>query len=105
MASGRCCVGDFRVFLAGCANTGSHVLPGTGGLRSPLMRLNQARNGIAGRGIGAAMACNDCALEYALLRKQFRDQPIAPHELVQEKLAWMINEITKGNRWFCRSGG
>ena len=42
------------------------------------------------------MSCYDCALQYSLLRKQFRDQPIASHQLVQEKLAWMISEITKG---------
>src|SRR5260370_35238225 len=41
------------------------------------------------------MACYDCALQYSLFRKQFRDQPIASHQLVQEKLAWMISEITK----------
>ena len=45
--------------------------------------------------IGAAMSCYDCALQYSLLRKQFRDQPIASHQLIQEKLAWMISEITK----------
>jgi glutaryl-CoA dehydrogenase len=42
------------------------------------------------------MACYDCALQYAQFRKQFREQPIASHQLVQEKLVWMINEITKG---------
>ena len=73
----------------------SNLLPGTGGLKSPLMCLNQARYGIAWGAVGAAMACYDCALQYSLLRKQFRDQPIASHQLVQEKLAWMINEITK----------
>src|SRR5271166_1943807 len=73
----------------------SNLLPGTGGLKSPLMCLNQARYGIAWGAVGAAMACYDCALQYALLRKQFRDQPIASHQLVQEKLAWMISEITK----------
>jgi glutaryl-CoA dehydrogenase len=41
------------------------------------------------------MACYDIALQYAKERKQFRDQPIASHQLVQEKLAWMITEITK----------
>ena len=50
---------------------------------------------IAWGAIGAAMACYDCALQYSLFRKQFHDQPIASHQLVQEKLAWMINEITK----------
>src|SRR5260370_17121177 len=59
------------------------------------MCLNQAGFGIAWGAIGAAMACYDCALQYSLLRKQFRDQPIASHQLVQEKLAWMISEITK----------
>ena len=74
----------------------ANLLPGSGGLKSPLMCLNQARYGIAWGGVGAAMACYDCALQYSLLRKQFRDQPIASHQLIQEKLAWMINEITKG---------
>ncbi|HKN31887.1 MAG TPA: acyl-CoA dehydrogenase family protein [Terriglobales bacterium] len=71
------------------------LLPGSNGLKSPLMCLNQARYGIAWGGVGAAMACYDCALQYSTLRKQFRDQPIASHQLVQEKLAWMITEITK----------
>jgi glutaryl-CoA dehydrogenase len=57
--------------------------------------LNQARYGIAWGAIGAAMACYDCALQYSQFRKQFRDQPIASHQLVQEKLVWMISEITK----------
>ncbi|HUB19984.1 MAG TPA: acyl-CoA dehydrogenase family protein [Acidobacteriaceae bacterium] len=74
----------------------TNVLPESDGLRSPLMCLNQARYGIAWGGIGAAMSCYDTARQYSLVRKQFRDQPIASHQLVQEKLAWMISEITKG---------
>jgi glutaryl-CoA dehydrogenase len=73
----------------------SNVLPKSDGLKSPLMCLNQARYGIAWGGIGAAMSCYDTARQYSLIRKQFRDQPIASHQLVQEKLAWMITEITK----------
>jgi len=73
-----------------------NLMPKTGGLKSPLMCLNQARYGIAWGAVGAAMACYDCALQYSLFRKQFREQPIASHQLVQEKLAWMISEITKG---------
>ena len=72
-----------------------NVLPKSDGLKSPLMCLNQARFGIGFGAIGAAMACYDTALQYSKLRKQFRDQPIASHQLVQEKLAWMITEITK----------
>ncbi len=73
----------------------SALLPKSGGLKSPLMCLNQARYGIGWGAIGAAMSCYDTALQYAKLRKQFRDQPIASHQLVQQKLAWMVTEITK----------
>jgi glutaryl-CoA dehydrogenase len=73
----------------------TNVMPESDGLRSPLMCLNQARYGIAWGAVGAAMSCYDTALRYSLLRKQFHEKPIASHQLVQEKLAWMINEITK----------
>jgi len=73
----------------------TNLMPESDGLRSPLMCLNQARYGIAWGAIGAAMSCYDTALQYSLLRKQFHDKPIASHQLVQEKLAWMISEITK----------
>ncbi|MGO9519997.1 MAG: acyl-CoA dehydrogenase family protein [Candidatus Korobacteraceae bacterium] len=72
-----------------------NLLPQSGGLKSPLSCLNQARYGIAWGAIGAAMACYDCALQYAQFRKQFHDRPIASHQLVQEKLVWMVSEITK----------
>jgi len=42
------------------------------------------------------MECYYTALEYAKQRIQFNGPPIACHQLVQEKLAWMITEITKG---------
>jgi glutaryl-CoA dehydrogenase len=73
----------------------SAIMPKSDGLKSPLMCLNQARYGIGWGGIGAAMSCYDTALQYSKVRKQFRDQPIASHQLVQEKLVWMITEITK----------
>ena len=73
----------------------ANLLPGTGGLKSPLMCLNQARYGISWGAIGAAMACYDTALQYAKFRKQFRGEPIASHQLIQEKLVWMISEISK----------
>jgi glutaryl-CoA dehydrogenase len=72
-----------------------NLLPGTTGLKSALMCLNQARYGIAWGAIGAAMACYDTALQYSQFRKQFDDQPIASRQLVQEKLVWIITEITK----------
>src|SRR5271165_45103 len=73
----------------------ANLLPGTGGLKSPLMCLNQARYGISWGAIGAAMSCYDTALQYAKTRKQFHSQPIAGHQLIQEKLVWMASEISK----------
>jgi glutaryl-CoA dehydrogenase len=73
----------------------ANLLPKTDGVKSALMCLNQARYGIAWGVVGAAMACYDTALQYAGFRRQFRDQPISSHQLVQEKLVWMISEITK----------
>jgi glutaryl-CoA dehydrogenase len=73
----------------------ANLLPGTGGLKSPLMCLNQARYGISWGAIGAAMSCYDTALQYAKVRKQFHGQPIASHQLIQEKLVWMVSEISK----------
>jgi glutaryl-CoA dehydrogenase len=72
-----------------------NLLPLTAGLKSPLMCLNQARYGISWGAIGAAMSCYDTALQYAKTRKQFHGQPIASHQLIQEKLVWMASEISK----------
>ncbi|HTZ33674.1 MAG TPA: acyl-CoA dehydrogenase family protein [Methylomirabilota bacterium] len=82
--------------LSDCEIPEENLLPGVVGLRGPLSCLNQARYGIGWGAIGAAMACYDTALRYAKTRKQFADKPIASHQLVQEKLAWMITEIVKG---------
>ncbi len=79
-----------------CRIPAANLLPKTGGLKSPLMCLNQARYGISWGALGAAMDCYTTALEYAKTRIQFGGQPIACHQLVQEKLVWMVSEITKG---------
>ncbi|MEX2116549.1 MAG: acyl-CoA dehydrogenase family protein [Bacteroidota bacterium] len=71
-----------------------NLLPKSGGLKSPLMCLSQARYGIAWGAIGSAMACYDTALNYAKSRIQF-DKPIAAFQLTQEKLVYMLTEITK----------
>jgi glutaryl-CoA dehydrogenase len=72
-----------------------NLLPKTEGLKNPLMCLNQARYGIAWGVLGAATECYATALEYSLSRIQF-DRPIASYQMTQEKLVWMLNEITKG---------
>ncbi|MGO9318837.1 MAG: acyl-CoA dehydrogenase family protein [Terracidiphilus sp.] len=71
------------------------LMPGTDGIKSAFMCLNQARYGISWGAVGAAMSCYDTALQYAKFRKQFRNQPIASHQIVQQKLVWMANEISK----------
>ncbi len=78
-----------------CRVPESSRLPNAKGLRAPLGCLSQARYGIGWGTIGAALDCFETARDYAILRKQFDDRPIASHQLVQEKLAWMITEITK----------
>jgi glutaryl-CoA dehydrogenase len=79
-----------------CRIPAASRLPGVQGLKGPLSCLTQARYGIAWGAIGSAMATYQAALDYAKSRKQWKDRPIAAHQLVQERLAWMITEITKG---------
>jgi len=81
--------------LADCRVPASAMLPGAKGLKAPLSCLSQARYGIGWGVMGAAMDCYETARQYSIVRKQFDDRPIASHQLVQEKLAWMITEITK----------
>lgn len=71
-----------------------NILPNTQGLKSALMCLTQARYGIAWGVVGSMMACYDSALEYAKSRVQF-SKPIAAYQITQEKLVYMITEITK----------
>lgn len=77
-----------------CRIPRENILPKTDGLKSPLMCLNQARYGIAWGAIGAAMACYEAALNYAKSRIQF-GKPIASYQMTQEKLVFMLTEITK----------
>jgi glutaryl-CoA dehydrogenase len=72
-----------------------NLLPGSSGLRSALMCLNQARYGIAWGAVGAAMACYAEALSYAQNRPQF-DRVIAGYQIQQIRLVEMLTEITKG---------
>jgi glutaryl-CoA dehydrogenase len=78
-----------------CHVAADQMLPGAKGLKGPLGCLTQARYGIGWGTVGAAMDCYETARQYSVLRKQFDDRPIASHQLVQEKLAYMITEITK----------
>jgi glutaryl-CoA dehydrogenase len=70
------------------------LLPQSGGLKSPLLCLTQARYGIAWGAVGAAMACYDEAVRYARNRVMF-GRPIGGFQLQQARLADMLTEITK----------
>ena len=87
-----------------CRIPAENILPGVEGLKGPLSCLTQARYGIAWGALGSAMATYGCALDYSKSRKQWKDRPIAAHQLVQERLAWMITEITKGQLLAWRLG-
>lgn len=73
----------------------SSMLPAATGMKSALDCLTQARYGIGWGAVGSAMSCYNEALEYAKVRKQFGDRPIAGHQLVQAQIAEMVTEITK----------
>jgi glutaryl-CoA dehydrogenase len=70
------------------------ILPKSGGLKSPLMCLTQARYGISWGAIGAAIACYEEAVSYAQNRVMF-DRPIGGFQIQQVRLADMLTEITK----------
>lgn len=78
-----------------CRIPKDRILPHVSGLKGPFSCLNNARYGIAWGALGAAMACFHSAREYSLSRVQF-GKPIASFQLIQNKLAWMVREITKG---------
>ena len=79
-----------------CHLPAENLMPGTTGLKNPLMCLTQARYGIAWGAIGSAMATFTAALDYAKSRIQFGGRPIAAQQIQQQKLVWMYNEILKG---------
>jgi glutaryl-CoA dehydrogenase len=71
------------------------LLPESGGIKSPLMCLTQARYGISFGVVGAAMACFDEALRYAKERVMF-DTVIGAKQIQQVRLADMLTKITQG---------
>ena len=77
-----------------CRIPAENRLPNASGLRAPLSCLSHARVGITWGVIGAAIDCYETALAYAKEREQF-GHPIASFQLVQQKLVWMAQEITK----------
>jgi len=93
-----------ELFFDSCRIPIDNLLPGTNGLKYALMCLTQARYGIAWGAVGSAMASFDSAKNWALERKQFGNKPIGSHQLVQQKLAKMLTEITKAQLLVFRLG-
>jgi len=83
-----------ELFFDECRIPVENRLPEAKGLRAALACLSEARFGIAWGVIGAAQECYETALHYARKREQF-GKPLAGFQLVQEKLVWMLTEITK----------
>ena len=83
-----------ELFLEDVEVPETNLLPEAIGVGAPLSCLNQARYGIAWGAIGAAMACYDEVLEYTKERV-VQGGPLAGKQLTQEKLVFMLTEITK----------
>jgi len=92
-----------ELFFEDCRIPKENILPDVEGLKGPLSCLTQARYGIAWGAVGAAQAVFHESLDYAKTRVQF-SRPIAGYQLVQNKLVWMANEITKGQLLCLRLG-
>jgi glutaryl-CoA dehydrogenase len=93
-----------EIVLQGVRVPEENLLPGTDGLKSPLMCLTQARYGIVWGAVGAAMACYREAVDYAGERVQFGDEPVAGKQIQQTRLAEMLTEITKAQLLALRLG-
>jgi glutaryl-CoA dehydrogenase len=92
-----------ELFLQDVEVSDANRLPGAEGLKGPLSCLTQARYGIAWGALGAAMACYEEALHYSQERL-VQGGPLAGKQLTQEKLVFMLTEITKGQLLALRLG-
>ncbi len=92
-----------ELFLQDVEVPDENLLPGAKGLGGPLGCLNQARYGIAWGAIGAAMACYDEAVRY-VKERVVQGGPLAGKQLTQEKLVYMLTEITKAQFLILRIG-
>lgn len=82
------------LFLSNVEVPASALMPGAQSLGAAIRTLNNARYGICWGVIGAARGCFEDCLRYVKERKQFDNKPLASHQLIQNKLAWMAAEIT-----------
>lgn len=84
-----------EIVLEDCRIPAANLLPGSGGLKSPLSCLTSARFGIAWGALGALEAVLQTALDYTGSRTTF-GKPIASRQLVQDKLVRMATDHSTG---------
>ncbi|MCP2015082.1 glutaryl-CoA dehydrogenase [Deinococcus sp. HSC-46F16] len=84
-----------EIVLEDCRIPAGNLLPGSGGLKSPLSCLTSARFGIAWGAMGALEAVLQTALDYTGSRTTF-GKPIAGRQLVQDKLVRMATDHSAG---------
>ncbi|TSA80553.1 acyl-CoA dehydrogenase [Deinococcus detaillensis] len=84
-----------EIVLEDCRIPAQNMLPGSGGLKSPLGCLTSARFGIAWGAMGALEAVYQAALDYSVSRSTFA-KPIASRQLVQDKLVRMVTDHSAG---------
>jgi len=84
---------SFDLYFEGARVPVENRLERCRGFRDVGPALAAGRYNIACVALGQAMACYEAALAYALEREQF-GRPIAAFQLVQQKLAWMLSEVT-----------
>ncbi len=82
------------LFLSNVEVPESALMPGATSLGAAIKTLNNARYGICWGVAGAARGCFEEARQYVIDRVQFDGKPLASHQLIQNKLAWMAAEIT-----------
>jgi len=92
-----------ELFLSDVEVSEESLLPGVSGMKGPLSCLTQARYGIAWGALGAAMACYDEVLRYAKERV-VQGGPLAAKQIAQQRLVFMLTEITKGQLLALRVG-
>jgi glutaryl-CoA dehydrogenase len=79
-----------------CPVPKENMFPDVEGLKGPFRCLNSARFGIAWGTMGALEDCIRRAREYALERRQFKNNPIAKYQLVQKKLSDAATDAAYG---------
>lgn len=92
-----------ELVLEGVRLPADAMFPEVTGLKGPLSCLNEARYGILWGAVGAARACYEAALAYAMSREQF-GQPIAGFQLTQRKLAEMVVAVNQASLTAARIG-